>query len=61
MKNLITSTKGNLYKLSWDSGGEMPAELSGWYTSEKAAHRAGNAYIAKREEAKNAKSSTRKK
>ena len=61
MKNLITITKGNLCKLAWESGGEMPVALGGYYTSEKAAHTAGNAYIKNRDGVKNAKNSTREK
>lgn len=61
MKNFITTTKGNLYKLAWESGGEMPVALGGYYTSEKEAHTAGSDYIITRNGAKNAKNSTRAK
>lgn len=58
-KKLITKTKGNLYYLHWESGGELPKELQGMYTSQKTALAAGDSYIAKR--GKNAKNKPREK
>lgn len=48
VKELVTYTTGNLYKLKWAGGGELPAVLSGAYTSEAAALAAGDKYIASR-------------
>lgn len=57
----MTKVEGNLFRLYWNGGGEMPVELSGLYTSEKAALTAGAAYVARRNEAKNGKNNAREK
>ena len=48
MRELATYTTGNLYKLKWLGGGEIPAALTGSYTSEAAAMHAGTTYITNR-------------
>lgn len=61
VKELVTYTIGNLYKLKWAGGGELPKALTGSYTSEAAALKAGDAYIASRPKkvTKNAKDNSR--
>lgn len=61
MKKLMTKTEGNLFRLYWENGGEMPVALSGLYTSEKAALFAGEQYINNRDGVKNGKNNTREK
>ena len=48
IKALTVYTIGNLYKLKWIGGGEIPPVLAGGYTSERAACEAGEKYIANR-------------
>lgn len=48
MKQLETYTQGNLYKLRWNTGGEMPESLKAVWTSAGAAVKAGEHYIATR-------------
>jgi hypothetical protein len=48
MKILIPYTVGNLYKLKWDGGGEIPQALAGMYTSAHEALVAGQAYTESR-------------
>lgn len=53
------TSEGRLIRIKWAGGGEVPAELSGLYTSLHAAKSAGEEYLAKRDKPKNAKNSTR--
>lgn len=61
MREVKLITENNLYRAKWDGGGEMPAYLSGLYTSPKAAYAAIEFYLEKRDGAKNAKNNSRKK
>ena len=45
MKDFKMCTKGNLYYLKWDGGGEMPQALQGLYTSTKDALKAATVYL----------------
>jgi len=45
---LIDKTKG-AYKIQFNSGGELPTELSGVFTSSKFAHKAIDIYLARKE------------
>lgn len=44
-KKLVTYTQGNLYKLKWVGGGELPAALSGGYTTPAQALKAAEDYL----------------
>jgi hypothetical protein len=58
-KEFNYTTEGRLYRISWKGGGEVPASLSGLYTSLPDAQQAANDYLKTRDKVKNAKSSTR--
>jgi hypothetical protein len=45
LKQLETYTQGNLYKLRWDTGGEMPDSLKASWTSGGAALKAATHYM----------------
>lgn len=48
MKELIIYPVGTLHKIRWGGGGEVPAILSGSYTSKGAAEFAINSYLSTR-------------
>ena len=48
-KEIRYTSQGHLYKMSWVGGGEMPADLSGLYTSKHEAKAAFDSYIEKRD------------
>ena len=50
MKTLVVYTKGNLYKVKWTGGGEVPKVLGGAYTSTRDAQTAIDLYVAAKEE-----------
>lgn len=56
-KEMKLITKGNLYALQWEGGGEMPKALLGYYTSQKEAENARDAYLATRKPRRSASGS----
>lgn len=55
---VVTDPRG-IIKLAWEGGGELPAILSGTYTSVRAAQIAADSYISNVKEKPNAKSKNR--
>lgn len=60
-KELKIKGEGNLYKLYWENGGEVPKALSGLYTSRHEALHAASIYLQSRDGVGNAKGKSREK
>lgn len=60
-KELKIKGEGNLYKLYWANGGEMPQALTGLYTSRHEAEHAASVYLQSRDGVGNAKGKSRAK
>ena len=59
LKEPVINSNGYGYTISWEGGGEVPAALSGMYTSPTEAHKSIEKYMRTRRKPKNAKASDR--